>query len=883
MSALHALRGRLGGGDSSKATLFAGNRQQRHEWLTEQFEVRTKQQLKAEDDKRLEVEQYRQWLWSPYVREVARTHELNIAWKQDLGFFRWDRVLNLDDLAALRITGHNLVTLPRELAPSLSSLTVLSLIANNLEILPENIRRLPDSITTLPNLTTLNLSSNLLDQLPDSFGDLVHLGRLWVENNKLTTLPLSIGRSRTRIANFNANLLTELPETIGDMENLTALSLNMHRLVLAYAYRTNQITQLPHTIGNLQTLRDLRLDWNRINQLPFSFRSLKQLQTLCVENNPLKLPPIEHVIKGIPATLAFMEKSLDEFIRNARHVATILSLFEPNCERVVPAGDEKLMFFAVMWEEFYDTLLPAIERKKAQADPDHPSFGFDTTFTAEEVEDALKKYEDDFGVASTRDSAAFRKCACIDAFEWHQHGVRKRKVCIPGQVPYRCQRAALLVRMQMMTHEEAKDQLASTYLKRKIDRLVFKMKKKCIGYINSESGVEHFEKLARDLAKTLCQKRKRLAKLKKKQSKSTQAFALKKRKLQVKIDAFRKAKEARETALRAKLEKLETDRAKFEVDAKEGGKTGDAAEKRVEKLDGKIKKVQSELSEEPAEDKKILELEIAMEALDEAELKATTAIEKSRAKEMNSDAGSDDDDDDEQEESSGENDDTDEEEDEEDDSSEDASESEEDTPEKNASSVATAASESVASSGTKFFQIDMPELKFVDYRKAATRTIERELGEDKVVNEEGLVVLYQTHIRDAYVAEKCERVAQKATFEFLQMRAVLKRWMGLGNRTVFEAWRDLMRGDRENTSKLQERRERKKLLEQQNRELEEQLARLEARKWVQRTDMYTDAIYYEQTVTGETSWYPPEYWEDEQQKQQRPSVSNIPMLKLPPI
>jgi hypothetical protein len=139
MSALYALRGRIEGGESSKASLFAGNRQERHEWLTEQLEVRTKLRLKAEDDKRLEVEQNHQRLWSPYVREVVRTHELNIAWKQDLGFFRWDRVLALDDLAALRITGYYLVTLPRELAPSLASLTVLSLIANNLEILPENV------------------------------------------------------------------------------------------------------------------------------------------------------------------------------------------------------------------------------------------------------------------------------------------------------------------------------------------------------------------------------------------------------------------------------------------------------------------------------------------------------------------------------------------------------------------------------------------------------------------------------------------------------------------------------------------------------------------------------------------------------------------------
>jgi hypothetical protein len=31
---------------------------------------------------------------------------------------------------------------------------------------------------------------------------------------------------------------------------------------------------------------------------------------------------------------------------------------------------------------------------------------------------------------------------------------------------------------------------------------------------------------------------------------------------------------------------------------------------------------------------------------------------------------------------------------------------------------------------------------------------------------------------------------------------------------------------------------------------------------VQRSDMYTDAIYYENETTGETRWEPPQYWEN---------------------
>lgn len=142
MSALHALRGRIGGknGSAMPDKSSATNRNARQEWLNEQLEERKKQRLKGEEDSRLEVEAGYQRLWSPFVREVARTHELNIAWKGDLGFFTWDKVLGLEDLAALRITGHSLATLPSALAHSLSLLTVLSLIANGLEVLPDNVR-----------------------------------------------------------------------------------------------------------------------------------------------------------------------------------------------------------------------------------------------------------------------------------------------------------------------------------------------------------------------------------------------------------------------------------------------------------------------------------------------------------------------------------------------------------------------------------------------------------------------------------------------------------------------------------------------------------------------------------------------------------------------
>ncbi|DBA00423.1 TPA: hypothetical protein N0F65_012954 [Lagenidium giganteum] len=899
---------------------IANDKKARHEWIQEQLESRRHQKQQEEDEQRQEVARQHQRLWSPYVRQAARTQELNIAWKEELGFFSWDKVLSVEDLLALRITGHSLVTLPDTISQRLSSLTTLSLISNKLQALPENIgdikslteidltrnelRQLPESLTTLPQLTSLNLSANQLQELPANFGNLDKLEKIWVEKNQLTKLPASIGQCKARVANFNNNLLVELPDTICEMTNLTMLSLNMNQLtelpesivrtpLLTTIHASkNLLVRLPRNIGTLQTLRELWLDWNKITELPFSFRFLTQLQVLRMERNPLKQPPLEYVIRGIPATIKYIEKSVEDFVRKARRqiverleeilefaaalvqsgqrdddMDDILPHFEPNCERMVK-GKETLQFHAVVWDAFYETLLPALERKKAAADPEAPSFKFDE-FSKEEVEDALECYDDVFGAASMKDTADFRKCTCIDMFEWRRHGVRKRKVCLPGQVPYKCNREALMIRKQMMTQEEAKDQLASTYLKRKIDRLVAKTKRKCIIYVNSEEGVEHFEKLAATLAKALFQKRKRLKKIRLKHDKVSKKFDKQRKQLELKIEALMKAKESRIKGLEDQLAQLIKDKAKFEADG--SGKRA----ARLEKIGGKIVKIQDELAAEPVEDKKILGIELSLEALDDAVMKANAMTEKAREKELEAgDEDEDEDEDDDDDDADDEGGDDDNGSDGDDQSNENDDDSDDEVPKPPSADAGT----------STFFKFDMPNMDVPDYRKAATKAIEAIVDEEKETNEEEFVVLFQTQVRDSYMAERLTLVERKATYEFLQMRAVLRRWMGLGNRAVFEAWREVVIQNRVDAVKTKEKLEKKKLIEEQNRVLQEQLMRLEARKWVQKVDMYTDDIYYANNETGETSWTPPMYWEEEQAAMTgNQTTSAVPTLKLPPI
>ncbi|KAL3667582.1 hypothetical protein V7S43_007136 [Phytophthora oleae] len=984
------------------------DREERKLWLGEQLEQRQKQRDRDREEQLKAFEVENDKLWAPFVLAAKTTGELNVAWKEDRGFFTWGRVFPFRDLLALRITGHNLLELPEYLPAALPSLETLSLIADGLERLPESIgalsrlieidltknrlRELPNSITKLTELTSLNLSCNLLEKLPEDFGKLVKLDKLWLERNELKQLPNSIGECRSvRSANLSANKLMELPDSIGELSALTTLTANLNelqelpdavvrlpKLKVLHASR-NQLTKLPRTIGEMQALRELRLDWNVIQELPFSFRALTNLKVLCIEQNPLRLPPGDVVARGVTDTLKYMEKALAEFQRSSRRevvealqvvlgfaaqliddteampesagsdadstldtdLQVILSLFESNCGRLAPSGtNSELKLYGVVWETFYSELLPAIERQQElsllntnQPQDDSkskPTPPFSQRFTPEEVEDALLNYDDEFGLACVAGGGEipnvpveFRRCACIDPVALRGRGQRVRRVCLPRTAPYRCQRPGRLLRAQMLTNEQVQDQLASIYLRTKVARLVQKTRRRAVEYINSTSGVVHFERTARVLAHEMAQRRRRLRKLYKKHEKGQKHIDSRRDKLHRKVEAFQRAKEKRLSATREKLSRLEKDRETLERELEAAGKGGALAAaktKKLKKLDDKVTKLRAEVEEPEAEfgspeNAKIYEIELAIEGLNMEEQKLHKATEKARAREMDAELEEEE----EEEETEEEKEDGDEEQGESDDdldgdsgSEEEESESESEAPETEASKVSSTAPPEAP--GNSIFDINMPDLQIDDYRKAAVKAVDQELekralGDENdpkntklstsavakkptfimplAVPEEELHEMFQAQIRESYVVMQCSKVSQKATKEFLQMRAVLQRWSGLGTRAVFEAWHEVARASRLDGNAVKARVERKKLLEKQNKELEEQLARIEARRWALRTDMYTDAIYYENETTGETRWEPPQYWMEEQQMKQQERLSgrkgDVPLLKLPPI
>ncbi|RHY35133.1 hypothetical protein DYB32_000394 [Aphanomyces invadans] len=137
--------------------------------------------------------------------------------------------------------------------------------------------------------------------------------------------------------------------------------------------------------------------------------------------------------------------------------------------------------------------------------------------------------------------------------------------------------------------------------------------------------------------------------------------------------------------------------------------------------------------------------------------------------------------------------------------------------------------------------------------------------------------MYNHHLRDTYTKHKMAKVRNKVvcirrmssgrlhhvvgieqvTTEFYQMRFVLRKWMGFGNRVVFVAWRDYVRETvavRKATSTKQRLDDD---LAQQNRIAEVELGKLDALCWAKKVNPYTDAEYYEHRTTVRRSFAQP--------------------------
>ncbi|KAL8001790.1 putative WW domain-containing protein [Plasmopara halstedii] len=682
----------------------------------------------------------------------------------------------------------------------------------------------------------------------------------------------------------------------------------------------------------------------------------------------MRIPTSDVIARGVLETLMFMHKAFEELQRSSRRETAealqdvlafaaslilmntsikrqlasnddlhiIMSYFEPECDHLAPTPSKELRVYGVVWERFYSDLLPAIERQQAltqtisqqypqnKAKVDQKPFSH--RFSAEEIEDALINYNDAFSTVSMTGDASsgvlveFRRCACLNSVTSNEKGQSFQKVCLPRENPFNCQRLGRLIRAQMLTMEQAQDQLASSYFRRKVDRLVQKTRCRTIDYVNSAAGMAQFEKSARFLAHEMVSRRHRLRQLLKTFEKAQQHLCSRRNKLCRQIENLKRAKETQVQALRDKWARTENAQKKLQYELENAiAKDKDGAvvavkSKKIKKLNEKLDVLRIDLEGTGTGDEKMNKIELAIASLDMEEQKLVKVTEKSWALEMEIDLENEerekefdvvDDEEDDEEDEDGE---------EEDEESEDEEEDSNLDVEGNTDEASCSESEEkvkaegfTSSSSKPFFNINMPKEMVVDYRKTAILAVDKELerlANDEnqkkgnkskteiitkrpqftiphIVSEEKLLELFRTQLRDSYVEMQCAKVSTQVTKEFLQMRAVLQRWRGLNALAVFEAWHQVAHLNRLNAKAFKSSSEQIKILDKQNQELEEEFARMDARLWVQRSDAYTDAIYYENEQTGETSYTPPQYWAEEQQKHVK--FDDIPRIKLPLI
>lgn len=186
----------------------------------------------------------------------------------------------------LSFDGMRLRSLP-DIFHFFNQLKSLSLIANQLSVLPK-------SVKTLSNLLFLNLSDNKFDRLPEPIKGLP-LIEVDFSYNPLDVLPEWIGDFPLKELNLNKTGVSQLPESIGNFSQLEELYINKTRL-----------THFPESIGKLSNLKVLCASDNRLRQVPVSIGQLCQLKSLVLERNRLTyLPPSFFNLRDVYCELSF--------------------------------------------------------------------------------------------------------------------------------------------------------------------------------------------------------------------------------------------------------------------------------------------------------------------------------------------------------------------------------------------------------------------------------------------------------------------------------------------------------------------------------------------------------------------------------------------------
>ncbi|CAM9129395.1 unnamed protein product [Ectocarpus sp. 12 AP-2014] len=536
--------------------------------------------LLLEEGKSAEIKEAErvQSLWDEAEQHAARKEgDFSLAWKQvpsvsESHIFGFPARNGGTRIVNLRLVGLGLTEVPGAIGQNLLSLKSLSLSSNAIEKIPDGLCDLTaltelnlvrNKLSDLPNrfgnllrLRNLSLAGNRLETIPPSFGNLLRLDQVVLDCNALRRLPETLGRMKCRWLNVSNNKLAGLPHCLKDMPRLTKISavnnglrslpsdIGDSRSLTALHLASNRLNQLPDSICRLKTLKVLWLDHNFIAGLPMMFHQLGGLQQLMLEQNDMVYPPKEIILQGCDRVRGWCYRRMHDRVMARQHtivmaVQDILkqiherglghpAFFEPDVEVGMNEGTDH--FYALVYERFWDTMLPALEREwqTGTAAPRGAvtSFGY----SREEVDGVLLDYRDPTGRVLRTKTQMFRRCGCMGA-----NG--RRRVCVPPKVGWMCERKATLIKHDIILEREQEERRRQATEREDIEFRVALAKRLVKEGSETIEGKKNYTKKAIRMAEAL-KKKKQMGEF------ESEAEAMKAHRRQVVEKKFSKRKDA---------------------------------------------------------------------------------------------------------------------------------------------------------------------------------------------------------------------------------------------------------------------------------------------------------------------------------------------------
>lgn len=150
----------------------------------------------------------------------------------------------------------------------------------------------------MTHLTSLSIKSNYLVELPELISRLKVLTSLIASQNDLERLPDSLGNLTDLVVlDLTDNNLSYIPKTSSNLSELRVLLLDNNRLL-----------ELPDGLGLLPELREIHTKNNLLTSLPIDLCQSHTLRMLDIDVNPMRMPPLEIVERGLRAIFDFLSR-----------------------------------------------------------------------------------------------------------------------------------------------------------------------------------------------------------------------------------------------------------------------------------------------------------------------------------------------------------------------------------------------------------------------------------------------------------------------------------------------------------------------------------------------------------------------------------------------